>query len=87
MNNLPPFVYSKAFWTALSFAVAGVLGLLAYFEVVPVSWAIGGEVILAWILALLHMFKIEPELKAKALLEEVRALKSEVAGLRMKAKK
>lgn len=63
--NLPPFVYSKAFWTALSFALAGVLGLLAYFEVVPVAWAIGGEVILAWLLALLNMFGINPELKLK----------------------
>ena len=71
--NLPPFVYSKAFWTALSFAVAGVLGLLAYFQVVPSTWAVSGAVILMWVLALLNMFGITPELKAKQVLKALEA--------------
>jgi hypothetical protein len=74
--NLPDFVKSLAFWKAATFLVAGVLALLAYFQVVPANWAIGSEVILAWVLALLQMFGINPELKAKALMKEVEALKA-----------
>lgn len=65
--NLPPFVYAKAFWEALSLAVAGVLAMLAYFGHVDPEWAVPATVILAWLLAFLRMFGIQPELMAKAL--------------------
>lgn len=67
--TLPPFVYSKAFWTALSFALAGILGLLAYFQVIPAEWALGGGVILTWFLAILNLLGINPELRAKGLIK------------------
>ena len=65
--NLPPFVKSLAFWTALSWVVAGILGLLVYFEVVPATWGLPAALILSWVLALLNMFGITPELRAKLL--------------------
>ena len=64
--NLPPFVKSLAFWTALSWAVAGVLGLLVYFQVVPATWGLPATFILTWLLALLNMFGINPELRYRA---------------------
>jgi hypothetical protein len=67
--TLPPFVYSKAFWTALSFALAGILGLLAYFQVIPPEWALGGSAILAGLLAFLNLLGINPELRAKGLIK------------------
>jgi hypothetical protein len=73
--NLPDFVKSLAFWKAVTFLAAGILALLAYFQVIPSNWAIGSEVILAWVLALLQMFGINPEIRAKAALKEQEALK------------
>lgn len=75
--NLPDFVKSLAFWKAATFLAAGLLALLAYFQVVPANWAVGAEVILAWVLALLQMFGINPELRAKALDRELRQLTAE----------
>ena len=74
--NLPDFVKSLAFWKALAFATAGILALLVYFQVVPGTYAVPAEVILAWILALLQIFGIEPELRAKAMEKELKALKN-----------
>lgn len=69
--TLPPFFYAKAFWTALSYAIAGVLGLLAYFGVIDPTWALSGAAILAWFLAILELFGVVPELRAKGLLPKL----------------
>lgn len=63
--NLPPFVYAKAFWEALSFVVAGVLGLLVVFGKIPPEWALGSGAILAWFYAILKLLGVTPELRAK----------------------
>lgn len=64
--NLPPFVKSLAFWTAVSWVASGVLALLVYFGVVATSWALPAAAILSWILAMLNMFGIQPELRYRA---------------------
>ena len=74
--NLPPYVYSKAFWEAISLLVSGLLAVLAHFGVVPTEWAVGSAVVLMVILGILRVFQIEPELRAKALEREVRELKA-----------
>ena len=71
-QELPPFVYSKAFWEAASVLVAGALGLLAFFGYVDSDWAVPAAAILAWIFGLLRMFGITPELQAKQLEEQLR---------------
>jgi hypothetical protein len=71
--NLPPFVKSLAFWTAASWFAAGVLALLVYFQVVPATWSFPAGVILMWVLALLKMFGINPELRAKAVYKALQA--------------
>lgn len=87
MNNLPPFVYSKAFWESVSLAVAGLLALLVFFGKVDSSWAVPSAVILAWVTALLRMFGIELELRLKALERELRAVKSLLPNTKSAAKK
>lgn len=67
--NLPPFVYSKAFWTALSYALAGVLALLVFFGVIPPEWGLSAGALLAFFLMVLSWFGIEPELRARQLLD------------------
>lgn len=64
--NLPDWVYAKAFWQALSFAVSGILGLLAFFGVIPAMWALAPAALLALFLAVLKWFDIEPQLRARA---------------------
>ena len=66
--NLPPFVYAKAFWEALSYTLAGVAGLLVLFGVIPAEWAISSTAILAWFLAILKLFNVAPELRVRAAL-------------------
>lgn len=75
--KLPEFVYAKAFWEFVSITLAGVLGLLAFFNVVDASWAIPSAAILTWVLGLLRMFGVEPELLAKRLKEQNEVLKAE----------
>jgi hypothetical protein len=71
--NVPDFVKSLAFWTAVSWAAAGVLALLVYFQVVPATWGLSAAFILSWVLALLNMFGINPELRYKAALRALKA--------------
>ena len=92
--NLPPFVYAKAFWEALSLAAGGALALLAFFGVVDPSWAVPTTVIATWIFALLRMFGIVPELRLRALqvryeslLEAHRDLLAEFKGVKMAQRK
>ena len=90
--NLPPFVYAKAFWEMLSLLIAGLLGLLAFFGYIDPNWAVPATVILSWILALLRMLNIQPELKlkflnerlkkAEALLRESAVLRNDLMGLK-----
>jgi hypothetical protein len=58
--NLPPFVYSLAFWKAVSYVVAA---LVAYFT----DYKLEAAVLLAAVLALLNMVGVVPELRAKGL--------------------
>ena len=60
---MPPFVYAKAFWQALSYLGAGLTGLLAFFNVIPDAFAYSAAVLLAAFLAVLKFFDIVPELR------------------------
>ena len=64
----PPFVYSLAFWSALSWVIAGVLGLLVYFGVLPPVYNYGAAAILVAIQAVLKVIQIVPELKKKGII-------------------
>lgn len=66
--TLPPFVYVKAFWTALGLAVSGVLGILYVFGVVPLTWVVAPAAITSMFLTVLEFFNIEPQLRARAAL-------------------
>lgn len=55
---MPPFVYSLAFWQALVYVVAA---LVAFFT----PYKLEAGVLLALILAVLKMFDIVPQLRAK----------------------
>lgn len=63
-----PFWKSLKFWEAISWLVAGIVGLLVYFNVLPDAYAYGAPVILAAILAVLNFFQVYPELRDKGLL-------------------
>lgn len=67
--QLPPFVFAKAFWEALSFAVSGVLALLVFFQVIPAQYGLSAGALLLIFLAVLKFFGINPELKAKVAIE------------------
>lgn len=56
--NLPPFVYSLAFWQSLSYVVAA---LVAYFT----PYKLEAGVLLAVILAALKLIQVVPQLQAK----------------------
>lgn len=58
--TLPPFVYSLSFWTALAYVAAA---LVAYYT----PYKLEAGVVLAVVLAVLKLFGIVPELKAKGL--------------------
>lgn len=66
--NLSPFVYSLAFWSAVSWVLAGVLGLLVYFGVLPPVYNYGAAAILVAIQMILKVIQIVPELRAKGLM-------------------
>ena len=57
---MPPFVYSLAFWQALAYVVSA---LVAYFT----PYKLEAGVLLVLILAVLKMFQIVPELRARGL--------------------
>lgn len=61
---MPPFVYSLAFWSAVSWIIAGALGLLVYFGVLPPAYNYGAAAILVAIQAVLKVIQIVPELRA-----------------------
>jgi len=61
--NLPPFVYSAAFWKALSLIVAA---LVAYFF--P-EYALTAAMVEAVVYAILNLFGITPELRARGLMK------------------
>ncbi len=62
--KLPDFVYVKAVWEAVSYILAGVLALLVALGKLDPQWALGAGVILGWILGLLQIFDINPQLRA-----------------------
>lgn len=63
--NLPPYVYSLAFWKAISYVLAGIVALLVYFGVLPSQYLYDAGAILLAILALLNFLGVHPELRAK----------------------
>ena len=62
---MPPIFYSLKFWEAVAWILAGVLALLAQFDVIPANYAFDAVAILAAIKAILKFFGVNPELKAK----------------------
>jgi len=74
LSKLPPFVFAKAFWEAISFLVSGVLALLAFFHVISGDYALSAGAILLFILAILRFFKIEPELKLDEVVSVIKAI-------------
>ena len=65
--NLPQAVYTLAFWKALTFAVAGLLALLGYFDVIPDTFVYSADALLALVLTVLNFFNIYPEIQARLL--------------------
>lgn len=63
--KLPPFVYALSFWKAASFLLAGILGLLVFFGVIPPQYGLEAGAVLTAILAVLEFFNIRPELQAR----------------------
>lgn len=63
-----PWYKSLAFWSALSWLLAGVAGLLVYFGVLPDVYAYSAPVILAFIQTVLKFLQIVPELRDRGLL-------------------
>lgn len=59
---LPPFVYSLAFWQAVAYVVAA---LVAYFT----PYKLEAGIVLALVLAVLKLFGVVPELRAKGLMK------------------
>ena len=57
--TLPPIVYSKAFWQSLSVILAAIAVQLGWTTLTDAG------LILAAILAILNLFNIVPELRAK----------------------
>lgn len=64
--QIPPFVYSLAFWQALCYLVAA---LVAYFT----SWKLEAGVLLAVSLAVLKLFQIAPQIRSRARAERLAA--------------
>lgn len=62
------FYRALAFWEAISWLGAGVLGLLVYFDKLPVEYGYSAPVLLSAILAVLGFLKVPVELRAKGLL-------------------
>jgi len=65
----PYYFYSLAFWSAVSWLLAGVAGLLVYFGVLPVQYGYAAPVILAAIQAVLKFIGVTPELREKGLID------------------
>lgn len=63
-----PWWKSLAFWSSLSWVLAGTAGMLVYFGVLPDVYAYSAPVILAAIQAVLKALQIVPELRDKGLL-------------------
>lgn len=59
---MPPFLYSLAFWQALAYVVAAVV---AFFT----PYKLEAGVLLALVLAVLKLFNVVPELRARGLVE------------------
>ena len=59
--NLPPFVYSLSFWRSVSVIIAVIVVQLGLAD------ALDAAKVLVAILAVLELFNINPELRAKGL--------------------
>lgn len=55
---MPPFLYQPKFWEAVSWLVAGVLAMLAFFGVVDTEYAYTAGAIFAFAKALLKLFGV-----------------------------
>ena len=66
MKYPAPF-YSLAFWSAVSWVIAGILGVLVYFGKLPPVYNYGAAAILVAIQAVLKILQINPELRDKGL--------------------
>lgn len=61
--TLPDIFKVRAFWEALSYLVAGVLGIGFLLGWVPASWVIAPAALLSLFLTVLKWFDIEPQLR------------------------
>lgn len=64
---MPTQFKSLAFWKAVSFLLAGAVGIAIAFNLIPAQYGYTGEVILAFIVSILQFFGVNPELRAKGL--------------------
>jgi len=60
--SLPPFVYSLAFWQSLAYVVAALVAWLTPYK-------LESGVVLVLVLAVLKLFGIVPELRARGLMK------------------
>jgi hypothetical protein len=65
--KLPDAVYSLKFWEAFSWLLAGLVGILAFFGVIPDAYVYSAAAIFSGLKGILKFFQIEPELRAKGL--------------------
>jgi len=60
-------IYQLAFWKAVSYIAAGLLALGVLFGLIPSNYAFDAAAILSAILAVLHFFDIDPQVRARGL--------------------
>lgn len=58
---------SLAFWSAVSWVLAGVLGLLVYFGVLPVEYGYSAALILTAVQAVFKFLGVDLELRSRGL--------------------
>ena len=63
--TIPEIFKVKAFWEALSFVLAGLLGLAVVLGKLPPEDALTPATILAWFLAVLKLFGVAVELRLR----------------------
>ena len=57
-------LYSLKFWEAVAYLIAGALGLLAFFGVIPANYALEAVAVLAIVKSVLKFFGIDPKVRA-----------------------
>lgn len=94
--NLPAPYNTLSFWKAITFALAGFLTLLGYFDVIPDQYVYSADALLAAVLAVLNFLHVEVEQKAKLaaanlqktieLVEEAARIRNDLLGAKIAQK-